>query len=264
MLLVTGALVAALGADPLQAQRGGGNCGFGNFDGAYFVSPYHRGNIPYDGRFTFARIQYTGNFRCGSEGPGWAHDYPDAEQNFTKILRELTLVRPHMDRYNILRLDSPELFKYPAIYFSEPGGWVDVSEAEIKGLRDYLAKGGFIIFDDFETQGGRTSDYGAFIYQMRRVIPDVEVMQLPLDHLVFDNFFHITEPWKSGSGLNGDPEFYGIFEKNDPTKRLLAVINYRNDLGENWQYSATGLVPIDRTNESYKLGINYFIYAMTR
>ena len=104
--------------------RGGGGCGFGNWDGNYFVSPHHRGgNIPYDGRFTMARVQYAGNFRCASEGPGWAHDYPVAEVNFMKILRELTLVRPHMERFNILRLDSPELFKYPALYFSEPGGW---------------------------------------------------------------------------------------------------------------------------------------------
>jgi hypothetical protein len=99
---------------------------------------------------------------------------------------------------------------------------------------------------------------------MRRVIPDVEVMNLPVDHHIFDSFYHITEPWKSGSQLNGDPEFYGIFEDNDPDKRLLAIINYQNDLGENWQYSATGMIPIDRTNESYKLGINYYIYALTR
>ena len=26
----------------------------------------------------------------GREGPGWSHDYPDAEENFTKILRDIT------------------------------------------------------------------------------------------------------------------------------------------------------------------------------
>jgi hypothetical protein len=265
-------LLIALVAVELPAQRnrggsfgGGGRCSFGNWDGEYFVSPSHnRGNIPYDGRFTFTRVQYAGIFRCGDEGPGWAHDYPVAEQNFMKILRELTLVRPHMERFNILRLDSPEIFKYPALYFSEPGGWLNVTEAEIKGMRDYLAKGGFVIFDDFESLRGSTDDYSAFLYQMRRVIPDVVVMPLPPDHHIFDTFFHITEPWKSGTQNNGEPEFYAIFEDNDPSKRALAVLNYKNDLGENWQYSATGTIPIDRTNESYKLGINYYIYAMTR
>ena len=144
---------------------------------------------------------------------------------------------------------------------------MEMTESEVKGLRAYIQKGGFIIFDDFETQqGGRSgdSDYSQFIYQMRRVIPDVEVMNLPIDHHIFDSFFHITEPWKSGSGLNGEPEFYAIFEKNDPTKRIIAILNYKNDLGENWQFSSQGTVPIDRSNESYKLGINYYIYALTR
>jgi hypothetical protein len=184
-----------------------------------------------------------------------------------QILRELTLVRPHMDRFNIVRLDSPELFKYPALYLSEPGGWTP-SDAEVKGLRDYLRKGGFMVLDDFEAQPsgrGGTGDYENFIYHMRRVFPDVEVMPIPLTHPIFDSFFHITEPWKSGSGYGaGGPEFYAIHEDNDPTKRVMVVLNYKNDLGENWQFSATGTVPLDRANESWRLGINYYIYALTR
>lgn len=247
------------------AQRGGGgsrggggnlSCSFAQWDGPYYIHPDHRGNPPYDGRFTLARAQYSGSFRC-SEGPGWAHDYPVAETNFVQILRELTNMRPNMDRFAIVRLDSPELFRYPALYFSEPGGWTP-NEKEVVGLRNYLQKGGFLIFDDFE--GG---DWPNTVYQLRRVLPDAEALPLPLDHVIFDSFFHITEPWKSGSGVNA-VDFYAIFEDNDPTKRVIAVLNYNNDLGENWQFSATGMVPIDRSNESYKLGINYYIYALTR
>ncbi|MDB4916017.1 MAG: hypothetical protein JWM95_3661, partial [Gemmatimonadetes bacterium] len=39
----------------------------------YFVSPFFAGKPVYDGRVTFARIQYTGAYECGAEGPGWAH-----------------------------------------------------------------------------------------------------------------------------------------------------------------------------------------------
>jgi hypothetical protein len=58
--------------------------------------------------------------------------------------------------------------------------------------------------------------------------------------------------------------FYGFFEDNDPKKRLLAIANYNNDLSELWEFSDTGLFPLDMSNEAYKLGVNYVIYALTR
>jgi hypothetical protein len=30
-----------------------------------------------------------------------------------------------------------------------------------------------------------------------------------------------------------------------------------------WEFSATGFLPIDATNEAYKLGVNYVLYALT-
>ena len=58
------------------------------------------GNVPYDGRFTFARIRFGVGLNTGSFGrgrgrgglPPWAHDYPRAERNFMNILRETTLL----------------------------------------------------------------------------------------------------------------------------------------------------------------------------
>ena len=61
----------------------------------------------------------------------------------------------------------------------------------------------------------------------------------------------------------GKPIFRGIFEDNDPTKRLMAIINYNTDISEFWEFSGTGLRPIDESNEAYKLGVNYVIYGMT-
>ena len=57
--------------------------------------------------------------------------------------------------------------------------------------------------------------------------------------------------------------YYGIFEDNDPTKRLLVIANRDNDLGEYWEFSDTGYAPVDLSNEAYKLGVNYLVYGMT-
>ena len=51
-------------------------------------------NPEYDGGFTFVRLSYEMSLRGGSFLGGrdlpWAHDYPRAERNLTKILDEVT------------------------------------------------------------------------------------------------------------------------------------------------------------------------------
>ena len=59
------------------------------------------------------------------------------------------------------------------------------------------------------------------------------------------------------------PTYWGIFEDNDPTKRLIAIANVNGDISEYWEFSDTGFAPVDLNNEAYKYGINYVIYGMT-
>jgi hypothetical protein len=54
-----------------------------------------------------------------------------------------------------------------------------------------------------------------------------------------------------------------LFEDNDPSKRLMMVVNYNTDISQFWEWSSTGLRSIDETNEAYKLGVNYLIYGLT-
>ena len=238
-------LLAALALAPASAQRR--NREYGGY------IPGNENNVKYDGRFTFARIRYEGTYKLGAEGPGWSHDYPIAEQNFLQILKEITIMKPFMEGSVILDLNDPELFKYPIAYLSEPGGWYP-SESDVEGLRAYLLKGGFLIFDDWNG-----NEYYNGIEQLKRVMPKAEIVQLDLTHPIFDSFFKIEDQHITGANA----AFLGIYEDNDPKKRLIALLNYNNDLGENWQYSNLGFNPVV-SNESYKLGVNYIIYAMTR
>ena len=59
------------------------------------------------------------------------------------------------------------------------------------------------------------------------------------------------------------PSYYGIFEDNDPAKRLMVIANYDNDVPEYWEWSGDGVYPFDASNEAYKLGVNYIIYGLT-
>ena len=219
-------------------------------------------NPAYDGRFTFVRIRYDqssdGGFDSFRRDVKWAHDYPRGERHFTKILGEITDIRSRTAESTILTLDDPELTKYPVAYLCEAGYWRP-SEAEVLGLRNYLLKGGFIIFDDFAG-----SQWYNFQTQMRRVFPDLQPMRMTPDDKVFDAFYHITTLNYNHPYFGMPSEFWGIYENNDREGRLLAMINYNNDLSEYWEFSDEVLFPVNMSNDAYKLGINYLVYALTR
>ena len=263
------AVVLALAtATVVSAQRYGGGWGAcrTNWDAdEYFVSPFFAGNPTYDGRVTFARIKYRGSYECGREGPGWAHDYPRTESHFARILRDISSVNPFVDHGPItggavVRLDDPVLSYYPIAYLSEPGGWI-MSDAEVTGLRTYILRGGFIIFDDIE--GAPSSDYENLVVQWRRAFPNATPVRLTNEHRIFHSFFSIDlSKIPSKVGIH-EPEYMGIFEDNDPSKRLVAIIDNYADVGELIQWSDEGFDVVP-SNEAYKLWVNYFVYALTR
>ncbi len=223
--------------------------------------------IPHDGRFVIARIRYTvggggfeGGFgRRGSREPPWAHDYPRAERNFMRLLGRITTIRTYdgVEGGAIVDIGSKELFRYPIAYFCEPGFWTQTDQ-EAANLRAYLQKGGFLIVDDF-----RGRDLDNFTAEMRRVLPGMRLIELEPASQVFHSFFEIPSLEFRQFYDRDRPVFYGIFVDNDPGKRMLAIVNYNNDISEYWEWSDTGWNPIDLTNEAYKFGVNYVVYGMT-
>ncbi|HEX5436145.1 MAG TPA: DUF4159 domain-containing protein [Gemmatimonadaceae bacterium] len=215
-------------------------------------------NPSYDGRYAFVRLRYGGeDFRCWSnEGPGWHHDYPVADRNLMKIMSELTTLDARLDSSMVLDEDDPALMKYPIAYLSEPGCWQQ-TDAQVKALRAYLLKGGFLIVDDFSIR----RHWYNFVEQMQRVLPEGRLVQLDVSNPAFQSFFGVQS--LEMSGYRGRAEFYGIYEDNDSTKRLMVVANANNDIGDYWQWSAEGFLPIPLTNEAYKIGVNYLMYGFT-
>jgi hypothetical protein len=221
-------------------------------------------NAKYDGRFTFFRVRFEplgggeggrGFGRRGSDKK-WDHDTPRADRHFMKILEELTLLRPKMDCNVIYAFGDSESFKYPIAYVSEPGFWTQTEE-EVKGIREFVAKGGFIIFDDFAAQM-----WYNFEEQWRRAFPDLQIQPLPKTHPIFDAFFDIRESLLPPA-YAPTAEWFGVFEDNDPTKRLIAIIDYNADLGELMEFSDEAWASIPLSNDAYKIMTNYVIYALT-
>jgi Domain of unknown function (DUF4159) len=230
--------------------------------GGYYVQPK---NPPYNGRFTFARLSYVtgpgGYYYYGM--PAWAHGYPQAETNLMQIMGAITDLAPRTDASVVANLDDPNLDKYPVAYMTEAGFWT-MNDKEAAALRAYLLKGGFVIFDDFRDAPRGGGGWGNFAMNMERVIPGAQFVDLkpsdPIFHVFFDiNTFDIVPQYYD----YGRPVFRGLYQDNDPRKRLMAVVNFNTDISNFWEFAGQGFRPVDETNEAYKLGVNYVIYGLT-
>jgi hypothetical protein len=247
--VVSGALVSAIlvSLSGAVAQRGGG----------LLSSRAQFENVPYNGKFTFTRLRYSG----GGSGRGWSnawnHDYPQADMHLPLILEALTALSPNLHVSNILDLEDPEIFRHPILYMWEPGFW-RISETGAANLRDYMLKGGFVVFDDFEAE-----QWINFEAQFRRALPDAEFIKLDTSHPMFHAFFDMHVLNLPHPSVRVEPAFFGVFENHDPSGRMMALVCFNSDVAEYWEWSDRGLFPVDTTNDAYKLGINFVIYALT-
>jgi len=230
--------------------------------GGYYGS--YSGNPRYDGRFMFARLAYTvgpgGYYYRGI--PAWAHGMPQAEENLMKIMEAVTLLDGHIDEGPVLALDDPELFKFPVSYMTEAGYWV-MNDKEAAAFRAYLLKGGFVIFDDFRDPPRGGGGWPNFEYNMNRVLPGVKFFDMDISDPIFHSFYEIDSFDIVPQYYDYNrPVFRGIYEDNDPHKRLMAIINFNTDISNFWEFSGQGYFAVDLGNQAFKLGVNYVMYGL--
>ena len=254
-----------------RAQNGGfpGGARFGGLSDC--PDPPTTKNVPYDGQFTFVRLKYKGGpGQCYYRGePSWAHGYGYAENgtadmNLMKIVGEISVMRPHVDATNVIAIDDPELFRYPVAFLVE-AGYLTLTDKEVLALRRYLLRGGFLIIDDTREDAFRgQSGWANMTAMLQLVLPDLHPIDLDVAHPIFHAFFDIPSfDIVKQFYDQGPPIFRGIFEDNDPKKRLLVMINFNTDISNFWEYSALGFRPMEESNEAYELGVNYLFYALT-
>lgn len=264
------AIIGLLGTLALaQRGRGGGNHRKPTMD----LPQVYENGIPktdpnWSGKFTFVRIrfdtsqyaQYYGyNNVLGDGGPPWSHDYPVAGRHLMKIMSELSKIDATLDvNEPILSLDDPMLFKFPFAYMCEVG-FMNLNDAEINGMHEYLKRGGFLLVDDFRSP----QQFYNLQAHVKRAFPELEMKKLDLSHPIFNCFFSIKTLDVNpvyGGGFAANPEFWGL---EDETGRLMMIVNYNYDVSDFWQFSDNPFRPIEETNDAYKFGVNYIIYALT-
>jgi hypothetical protein len=230
----------------------------------------------FNGAFLFCRIAFR-NQGFG-DGGGWQVDYPRADLNLSFRLSELTKVIISRDiagqiNHVVIRLTDPELNHCPFIMMTEVGG-AYFDESEVKALRDYLQRGGFLWADDF--WGSRAWDTWAG--EIDKVLPSGEypIVDVPLEHELFHTLYDIREIpqipsinfWLGTGGRTSErgadsvpPQVRAIFDDHG---RIMVLITHNTDFGDafeqetdNHEYFLT-FAPV-----GYAFGVNALVYAMT-
>ena len=210
--------------------------------------------------YTFARVEFNLGRRGGINFEGqvpWEHDYPRSEDFFLTMVGQVTGIHTSREAYQIVRLDSPEIFKYPFLYFSEPG-FMSLTDRETKNLREYFNRGGFAMFDDF-----RGTALLNLEDQMLKVFPDRQLERMNITDPIYHTFYEIDTLEMPPPYVNADsgvPSFWGM---RDDEHRLILLANADNDFGEFWEDIDRGAEALHPAVQSFQFGVNYLIYAMT-
>lgn len=231
------------------------------------ASAEHSGSAhPLDHEFYFTRGIYSSGGAGDDEwGARWAVDYPKADHQFLVAVKRLTGI----DAYpadNAIKLAANHLRDFPFLYVLEVGSLL-LTDADVKALRDYLLRGGFMVVDDF----WGTSAWRNFEQEMARVFPDRPIVDVPLDHPVFHAYYDIAEivqvpnVYQASGGTTYEydgyvPRVRGIFDQRG---RLLVLVNWNTDLGDAWEWADSPDYPLRFSTYAYELGINFVVYAMS-
>ena len=227
--------------------------------------------------FTFARVRYDSYGGRGRGGGGWRTDYPDSDLNFSLRLHQLTSLKVNPNPI-ILELTDDKLFDYPFLYMIEPGS-LYFSEPEVKALREYCLRGGFLMVDDFWGD----SQYENLAQQLKRVFPDRKPFEVPLEHEIFHCVYDLKEKpqvpainsaFRTADGRIGTwenawdgsdtrtPHYRAITDDKD---RIMVFICHNTDLGDGWEREGEQKWYFDEfsVKKAYPMGINIVTYAMT-
>jgi hypothetical protein len=190
-----------------------------------------------------ARLHYDG-------GGDWYND-PDALPNLVSFVNA-ELKTNFSPVQAVVRLSEASLFDFPFLYLTGHGN-ISFSERDIRNLRDYLLKGGFLYADD---------DYGmdeAFRREIRKVFPDREMTELPADHPLFHCYFPFPRGIPKIHEHDGKrPQAFGIF---DDTGRLLVLYTYETNVSDGWSDAHDN--PPDVAEEAFRMGTNLLYFLFT-
>jgi len=157
------------------------------------------------------------------------------------------------DEEEVVEVGSLEIFLYPYVYMTGHGN-VIFSDEEAQNLRNYLISGGFLHIDD---------NYGLdqFIrLEMKKVFPELEMVELPYDHAIYNQKFHFDNGLPKIHEHDGKPpQGLALIYQG----RLVCFYSFESDLGNGWEDQSIYGDPEETRLEALQMGANILAFAFT-
>jgi len=195
-------------------------------------------------QLTIARLKYFG-------GGDWYWGNSSLP-NLIDFIKHHTSI-PVADEEVRVTLEDDRLFNYPFLYITGHGP-IKLSDSEAEKLNRYLTAGGFVFCND--TYGLRES----FFISMRKVLPDVDPVELPFNHDLFSCYYNFPNGLPKIHKHDGNPpQAFGWFVEG----RLAALFAYESDIGDGWEEPQVHNDPEEKREQALRMGVNIVVYALT-
>ena len=197
------------------------------------------------GAFSITRIHYDG-------GGDWYAD-PSSLPNLLTHLKDHTnmAINPLEKRAKI----GDDIFSRSSYLYITGHGNIKFSDEEAQILRDHLLSGAFLHADD---------NYGmdkSFRREMKKVFPEKDWVELPLDHPIFNIFYKLPNGLpKVHEHEKNRPQALGLFNEGI----LMALYTFESDLGDGWEDPRVHNDPEDVRVSALEMGTNIILYALSR
>lgn len=204
----------------------------------------HRPAARGPGRLAIARVQYDG-------GGDW-YANPSSLTNLIGAIAERTALPIERAEAKV-RLTDSSLFDFPFLHVTGHGE-IKLTDVEVRRLREYLTRGGFLHVDD---------NFGldeSVRREIARVFPGRPLVDVPHGHPIY----HLVYDFENGPPKvhehDGKPaRGMGIFIGN----RLALYYTFSADLGNGWEDVGTYPDPPMLHEQALRMGVNLFTYAVT-
>ncbi len=195
--------------------------------------------------FAIAQLKYGG-------GGDWYADETSIS-NLLAALKQRTSVHVAKSERVVVTATDEQLFNYPFLFITGHGN-IKFTPVEVERLRAYLLGGGFLWADD---------DYGmdaAFRREIRRILPEDSLVDLPWDHEIYHSFYKIEGGMPKIHEHDGKPpEGLGIFHNG----RLVCFYTYETDIGDGVEDAEIHHDPPEKREQAFKMAINIVMYSLT-
>jgi hypothetical protein len=152
-------------------------------------------------------------------------------------------------------VNDPELFRYPMLYMTGHGQ-VKFKDHELNTLLNYLNNGGFLFVND---------SYGMEKYikrEIRRLYPDIELVQLPKDHAIFNTLYEFPDGLpKIHEHDDKPPTAYALFSEG----RMKILYLLESDVGDGLEDAGIHRADTPEIREkAMRMALNILVYAMNQ